>query len=61
MFTDVPHILQGCNSGCGIPGCSSCCGVHRVTPLCISDLSASDLRKDNVPFVEVPRVTFFVR
>jgi hypothetical protein len=25
------------------------------------DVSTSDLRKDNVPFVEVPRVKFFVR
>ncbi len=53
VFTGVHHILQGCSSGCGTP--------HRVTPLCISDLSTSDLREDNVPFVEVPRVKFFVR
>ena len=23
VFTDVPHILQGCSSGCDVPGCSS--------------------------------------
>ena len=44
---------KSCSSGCGI--------LHWVTPMFISDVSTSDLREYNVPFVEVPRVEFFVR